>query len=519
MWTRVITRAMFAGGALLACGTAPALEDLPNGYLSIVGELKTTPFAGSGVSLRDNEGSAIVPGDGALWLADDSRQWLVEIHLRSGALRRVIDGEALAATVELGGAATAGEERTGDLEALAYDPLNDQLFAFSGPCCGSVGHIPTAFRLTRQGGQFVPESFVTLPVGSDFSGAAADPLTGELWVAAKKKLSLYDYASNTLGDTLSLDSVSGYIQGLGFTPDGRDLLMVTSAERLYRMDWQTKALRPEYRLSVPQVRDTRSVEIDGEDIVIGDGHDGAVGTDTFLSVYRLNLLEGFPPEAWPSSPYQGEVLQGTLEVTGQAVDDVSIESVRVTVRDRRSGLYLRPGGTWGSPHRFDAAMDPPSGPSAAFAWSTDLPPGGFSVTVEVRDGQQLLYKLPRTDVTVPSALDGVAPTSSVTSPLPGESVAAPVTIEGTASDDRSVSSVRFILRDRNTSLYLQPDGSFGKAKYMKVPVTTPGQPSSSFAWSPPSLGVGSYFVDMQARDAAGNLETDRQRVYFAVHGS
>jgi len=502
---------------LFIVGPAFSLPSPENPYLQGTGLILTTPFAESSESLGDNEGSALVLADNSLWLVDDSREILVEVDVNNGSLKRIISSAQLQATTELGGSAPAGVARTGDLEAIAYDPIADELFVFSGGCCNSASVTPAVFRLTRQGGRLELDSFSDLPSGSDFSGAAANPLTGQLWVASSKTVSAYTYGAFSVTDSRSY-AVSGVISGLGFTPDGNELLMVSTQERLYRLDWATRNFVPGYDISIPLVGDSRSVVVLGDEILIGDGWDAASGTSSFLAVHRMELSAGVPPSFILNSPFPGEIQLDTLEVSGVATDDTSVESVAVIVRSRDTSEYLRPGGLYGRPYRFPANLSQPSSPSTDFSWSTDLPPGDYSVQVEVRDNNNLLFSMRSTRFTMSSssvAVDTEPPTSTVTSPSNAESVLSPVTISGFASDNQAVASMRVILRDRATGRYLQADGTFGRARYLTIPVVSPGVQNTAFSWAPPGLGEGQYFVDVQARDEAGNLGV-RDRIYFDV---
>lgn len=256
--------------------------------LSVTDEIQTTPFSGSTQSIEDNEGTAIVIADDSLWIVDDESESLFEVSISTGTLKRVVSTGELHSAIELGGVLTANHERTGDLESAAYDPIYDHLYVFSGPCCGSVGHIPTVFRLTRQNGRLEVESYSELPSNADYTGAAVHPQTGSIWVSQGKTISNYVYGDSFVSNT-TVFNVGGSIMGLGFAPDGADLLMVTSSERLHRVDWQTKQLLPDYNIPIPQVTDSRSVVVVNDEIWVGDGDNDRVGTPHYLSVYKLEL--------------------------------------------------------------------------------------------------------------------------------------------------------------------------------------------------------------------------------------
>ena len=143
--------------------------------------IQTSPFTETSVSMGDNEGSAFVPSDHSLWLADDIKKRIYEVDPATGALKRTIQRRAFSNARKLGGRGGAGKERANDFEAIAYNRRKDVLYVFSGPCCNSSMHA-TAFRLTRRSGRFKVESYQPLPTGADYTAAAWSPTDGKIWV-------------------------------------------------------------------------------------------------------------------------------------------------------------------------------------------------------------------------------------------------------------------------------------------------------------------------------------------------
>ena len=163
--------------ALSAVGLAPnASATLPRSpALKLERTVSTRPFAGSTVSIGDSEGSAYVPGDKSLWLADDDRESIFEMDPWTGAFKRRIPTRQFLRAQELGGGPRAGASRVAEIQALAYDPTRDALYAYSGQCCLSGPVISTAFRLTRKDGELKVDSFQSLPPGVQVEGAAWNP--------------------------------------------------------------------------------------------------------------------------------------------------------------------------------------------------------------------------------------------------------------------------------------------------------------------------------------------------------
>ena len=259
--------------------------------LQLARTIRTTPFAGSSVSLGDGEGSAYVARDNSLWLADDAKDALYEVNPSTGALKRVIDRAAFEAAPRLGGGPPAGAARVGDLESVAYNGARDLLYAYSGSCC-TASALPTAFRLTRtSAGTFRVESFQPLPGGTNFTGAAWNASDRKIYVGKGRTLRSYDYPTNTIGAPFSIQEVTG-ILGMGFSPDGADLVVVTNAERLYRVSWPTKTVVPGWAFDLTRfgVRDSRAVDvIDGQFYVL-DGYPRPKGDPLRNAVFVLDVV-------------------------------------------------------------------------------------------------------------------------------------------------------------------------------------------------------------------------------------
>jgi hypothetical protein len=80
--------------------------------------IRTTPFDGTTTSMRDGEGSAYVPRDDSLWLADDNANRAYEVDRATGALRRMIGSAEFQGASPYGGGPLAGPDRAGDLKGV-----------------------------------------------------------------------------------------------------------------------------------------------------------------------------------------------------------------------------------------------------------------------------------------------------------------------------------------------------------------------------------------------------------------
>lgn len=291
--------------AFLVVSALPAFAALPSTsspVLDLDRTIRTRPFTGTTISTRDAEGTAFVPRDTSLWLVGDNDRSAFEIDPFTGALRRVVDRAAFEAAPRFGGGTAAGPNRSGDLESLAYDENSDVLYAFSGTCCTSTT-LPTAFRLTRDPatGQLKVDSYQPLPTGADYTAAAWNSADDKIYVGKGRRLRTYDYATNTSGPTFSVPDVTG-ILGLDFSATGADLLVVTSTERMIRVNWATKRIVSGWNLDLTpfSVRDSRGVEVipnpsgSGFDqIYIYDGYDGRASDDPLkYAVFVFDVSSG-----------------------------------------------------------------------------------------------------------------------------------------------------------------------------------------------------------------------------------
>lgn len=312
---------MLAG--LLAGSTLPALASLPNTSnptLRFDRTIRTTPFVGTSVSMRDGEGSAYVARDNSLWLTGDNGRSTFEVNPGTGVLKREIGRAAFEAAPRFGGGPAAGPNRTPDMESLAYDDVNDLLYVFSGNCCNSTV-LPTVFRLMRDGsGAFQVESYQPLPSSSDFTAAAWNPSDGNIWVGKGRDLRTYNYLTNAIGPIVRVSGVTG-ILGLDFSADGADLFVVNNLQRLIRVTWATKTIRPgwNFDLRPSGVRDSRAVDLIGDQFFVLDGYDGrSTGDPLKYAVFVYSVL-GSTPTA-PTAHFTASPMSGTAPLTVNFVD-------------------------------------------------------------------------------------------------------------------------------------------------------------------------------------------------------
>ena len=247
--------------------------------ISLERTIRTTPFAGTTVSMRDHEGSAFVPSDNSLWLADDNRDAIVEVNPATGALKRRIPQADFNAAPRFGGGPQAGANRTEDFESLAYDVNSDTLYLFSGLCCSS-SILPTAFRLTRKNGTLQVTDWQPLASTADFTGAAWNPGDDRVYVGQGRRFRSFDYATVALGGAFKVEGVSG-ITGMDFSASGTDLFITNGNERLIRINWGTRTIVSGWNFDVTPfgMRDSRAVALVAGRYFVSDGADSRASGD------------------------------------------------------------------------------------------------------------------------------------------------------------------------------------------------------------------------------------------------
>ena len=329
--------ARLAAGVAVVCVialTAPTAAVAAAPSLQLSRTIRTNPFTGTSTRMNDAEGSAYVARDDSLWLIDDNGEQAYEVNRTTGALKKTISSTEFRAAPRLGGGGTAGSNRVGDFESMAYDPVRDQLYAFSGKCC-SGSELPTVFRLIRgSDNKFRVESYQPLPSGSNFTAAALRPSDGKLYVGVGGDLRQYTYATNVIGSTFRVSGLSG-ILGMGFSDDSADLYVVTGSQKLYRVNWTTLTLVSGWTFDLAPfgLRDTRAVERVGNQFYVLDGYDQRSSNDPLkYAVFVFNIGgvgDTTPPDTVINSGPSGSVSSNAATFTFSATETGSTFQCRL----------------------------------------------------------------------------------------------------------------------------------------------------------------------------------------------
>ncbi len=284
------------------------LPNPPHVGLRLNHQFSTSPFPGTATASGGQGGSAYVAADNALWLVDGTKVY--ETDATTNALRRVVPTADFTNALPVGGAgAPAGTSRSDSLAALAYDPTGDVMYAFSRNCCTATGLDPSVFRLVRDGsGKFQVESYQSLPAGTDPVAAGVRPGVG-LFFGKGQTILPYDYANNTIGTGIVIPGVDTAISGMAFTPDGKDLLVTSHLNVLYRVSTATWTVVPGWSFDLTPYGfvDPRGVALVGDQIVVSDGGLRPVGDPLRYAVFVFDLVDGTgaPVASFTASPVAG----------------------------------------------------------------------------------------------------------------------------------------------------------------------------------------------------------------------
>ena len=225
-------------------------------------------------------------------------------------------------------------------------------------------------------------------------------------------------------------------------------------------------------------------------------------------------VDSSPPDGKITSPEPGQViLSRSVALTGTAIDDLAVASVRVAVQRIADKRWLRANGTFGS----------------GFAWlNADVDGGGnWERTVELaawgirrhRPRRRLRGNGDASRPWVPFVVDPgegdtTSPEGQVGVPAQGQEVAAgPLTLHGTATDDVEVAHVMVAVRENVTGRWLRADGHFGAGfAWLAAELDETSTSWSADIYLPP----GDYGLLLRVDDTAGNTDPSRPWVTFTA---
>jgi PKD repeat protein len=366
-------------------GTARALISTTQPQLTLNHFIRTTPFQGSSTEVDDNEGSAYVAADDALWMASDNDDALFEVNRTTGAFRRKVAQTAFINAPRFGVGGAAGQARTEDLEALAYDANADAIYAFSG----STSATPTVFRLTRDAnGRFQVQSWQPLP--SEWTGAGWRAADGLTYVANDATIRTYNFVTNTFGPAFSISGLTK-IFGLDFDDVTGDLLAVNNKQRLYRASMTTRTLRTGWNgidLTGFGLLDTRAVEVIGEQVLVTDGADSGVRPHSDPMSHAVFVLDvSGPAGPAPTASFTATPTTGSVPLTVNFTDTSTggPTSWAWDFGDGGTSTAQSPSHTYASTGTFTASLTATNGQGSTSSSRTitvNEPPTEFTVGLD-----------------------------------------------------------------------------------------------------------------------------------------
>ncbi len=205
-----------------------------------------------------------------------------------------------------------------------------------------------------------------------------------------------------------------------------------------------------------------------------------------------------------------------LTFAGSANDDGALREVWITLRNNTTGERLAPDGTWGTQGGYGSyRVSPVNLDQSSFNWSYttpfDLSPGNYSFVVGAEDDIGLRTPSSmRGRLSVNAQIPGDEPPDGlldVTGTITGGQVLH-LDLTGTATDDLGVDQVKVALRERDSGLYLQPDGSLSvTSNTLDATLASPGATSTTWSLSVDLPVQGDWSVTAYAVDTAGQQDT------------
>jgi PKD repeat protein len=207
-----------------------------------------------------------------------------------------------------------------------------------------------------------------------------------------------------------------------------------------------------------------------------------------------------------------------MTFSGTATDDENLANVEIQLRNSTTRQALASDGTW--------AVDNPAGwfritplnvnaDTLNWTWTTpgnfDLRPGTYTFSVRATDDLELSTSSQQQGrLTLNAQIPGDLPPNAlldVTGTILGGQVLA-LNLTGTATDDFGVESVRVVIQDRDTSRYLQPNGTVS-GLYAELPATlaTPNGTSTTWSLSRTLPTQGDWAVTAYGYDTSGQVDT------------
>lgn len=260
------------------------------------------------------------------------------------------------------------------------------------------------------------------------------------------------------------------------------------------------------------------------------------GNSDSLKPRRRFKVDTTGPVIEAAFPFGATLLGPDVVLNGRVKDGQTLVfEAKVAVKDRSTGLWLQPDGTFGPRHRkmeaglftcrpskgpFCLPGTPNGGDEKISAWfyEASLPAGDYSLSVRAWDAFGNTSSVhPWRHFTVDPSID--------TLPVPMSDVAAgdvlttsPVMLTGDATDDIGIARVRVGIKDRDTGLWWTGFGFSDRIERFDAVVDDLGEATTSWHVET-ALPEGRYALSVRAFDVQGYSASISPWVKFTVDTS
>ena len=217
-------------------------------------------------------------------------------------------------------------------------------------------------------------------------------------------------------------------------------------------------------------------------------------------------------------PANGGVVDGgQVTISGNSEAPGGISRVRLTVVRRSTGEYLNADGSYTAawaPLDIDLNTNNETSP-----WSIDVNlefVGTYDILARTFDNNGVRDSTVARSFVVGAAANEppeITVESPTFVPTPGNNVV----VSGIATDDVGVSSVNFLVRNRDTQLYFRPDGTIGAAQSFTATLSDPGATETDWTRTLNNIPTGEWQATVDAFDTSG--QRDRTTRTFSITGN
>ena len=396
----------------------------------------------------------------------------------------------LPATLANPGATSSTWSITVTLPAAGY---NIQSFAYDA--AGNVGENPTWKKFDVVDGpsdNIDPDVFADHSPGTEFT---ANPVN------------LSGTATDNVGVTsvvVTIENSAGqYLQNNGsFAASVAELATTLGSPGGSPTSWAISVTLPD---------DSYDLDVFARD---GAGNEGS----ELAADFTVNAPDVIDPTVTTDHNDGAQFTAPNVSLAGTAADNVGVAAVVATIVDG-AGDYLQGDGSFAAtPFELAATLDSPGATASDWQLDVTLPVGSYDLEVIARDAVGNEGTAPNADFDVTAVPDFIPPTVNVSHAKDTEFTGPDLTITGVAADNFGVTSVVVKVKDRDTGLWLQSDGSFSAGVvWHDATMDNPG--ATDVMWSIDlTLPNGRYNPVGRAFDAAGNQGTQTAFRPFEVVG-